>query len=61
MSINTTKTINITDNLSKKDTELVSEIVADVLTDLGININEDPIVPLVYSWNIKVDYEVNNE
>lgn len=61
MNINTTKTINITDNLSKKDTELVSEIVADVLTDLGITIDEDPIVPLVYSWNIKVEYEVNNE
>jgi len=52
------KTINITDNLSKKDTELVSEMVADVLTDLGITIDEDPVVPLVYSWNIKVDYEV---
>jgi hypothetical protein len=52
------KTINITDNLSKKNTELVSEMVADVLTDLGITIDEDPVVPLVYSWNIKVDYEV---
>jgi hypothetical protein len=33
-------------------------MVADVLTDLGITIDEDPVVPLVYSWNIKVDYEV---
>ena len=55
------KTINITEKLSKENTELVSEIVENALTDLGITIDQDPVVPLVYSWNIKVEYEVNNE
>ena len=53
------KTVNITNNLSKKDTELISEMVANALIDIGIiNVeDEDPSFPLVYSWDIKVDYE----
>ena len=51
--------VNITDNLSKKDKELVGEMVADALVDMGIiNLeDQDPSFPLVYSWDIKVDYE----
>ena len=51
--------VNITDNLSKKNKELVGEIVADALIDMGIiNVeDEDPSFPLVYSWNVEVDYE----
>tara|TARA_R100000734_G_C3238632_1_gene44077 strand:- start:44 stop:220 length:177 start_codon:yes stop_codon:yes gene_type:complete len=51
--------INITDYLSKKNTELVSEMVKDALIDMGIiNVeDEDPSFPLVYSWNVEVDYE----
>jgi len=53
------KTVNITDKISKRDTELVSEMVANVLIDMGImNVeDEDPSFPFVYSWDIKVDYE----
>ena len=53
------KTVNITNNLSKKDTELVSEMVANALIDMGImNVeDEEPSFPFVYSWDIKVDYE----
>ena len=59
MKTDTTKTVNITNNLSKKDTELISEMVANALIDIGIiNVeDEDPSFPLVYSWDIKVDYE----
>ena len=51
--------VNITDNLSKKNKELVGEMVADALIDMGIiNVeDEDPSFPLVYSWNVEVDYE----
>jgi len=53
------KTVSITDKISKRDTELVSEMVADALIDMGImNVeDEDPSFPFVYSWDIKVDYE----
>tara|TARA_Y100000287_G_scaffold157062_1_gene134429 strand:- start:535 stop:699 length:165 start_codon:yes stop_codon:yes gene_type:complete len=46
------KTINITDKISRRDAECVSEIVADALTDMGIN-----LVDIPFSWNIEVDYE----
>jgi len=47
------KTINITDKISRRDAECVSEIVADALTDMGINLVDIPS----FSWNIEVDYE----
>tara|TARA_Y100000996_G_scaffold365612_1_gene310443 strand:- start:682 stop:858 length:177 start_codon:yes stop_codon:yes gene_type:complete len=47
------KTINITDKISRRDAEYVSEIVADALTDMGIKLGDDPS----FSWNIEVDYE----
>ena len=47
------KTVDITDKISKKDAEFVSEIVTDVLMDMGISLGEDPS----FSWNIEVDYE----
>jgi hypothetical protein len=55
------KTVNITDKISKRDAELVSEMVANALIDMGImNVeDEDPSFPFVYSWDIKVDYEEN--
>ena len=51
--------VNITDNLSKKNKELIGEMVADALIDMGIiNVeDEDPSFPFVYSWNVEVDYE----
>ena len=48
------KTINITDKISKRDAELVSEMVSNALTNLGIDLNSNP----QFSWNIEVDYEV---
>ena len=47
------KTVNITDKISTRDAEFVSEIVTDVLMDMGISLGEDPS----FSWNIEVDYE----
>ena len=47
------KTVNITDKISKRDAELVSEMVTDALIDMGISLGEDPS----FSWNIEVDYE----
>ena len=47
------KTVNITDKINKKDSEFVSEIVTDVLMDMGISLGEDPS----FSWNIEVNYK----
>ena len=47
------KTVNITDKISTRDAELVSEMVTDALIDMGIHLGEDPS----FSWNIEVDYE----
>ena len=51
------KTVNITDKISRRNAENVSEIVTDALTDMGINLGDDPS----FSWNIEVDYEVCDE
>ena len=51
------KTVNITEKISRRDAEYVSEIVADALTDMGIKLGDDPS----FSWNIEVDYEVCDE
>ena len=48
------KTINITDKITKRDAEFVSEIVTDVLVDMNIGLGEVP----QFSWNLEVDYEV---
>ena len=47
------KTVNITDKISKRDAELVSEMVTDALVDMGISLGEASS----FSWNIEVDYE----
>ena len=47
------KTVNISDKISTRDAELVSEMVTDALIDMGISLGEDPS----FSWSIEVDYE----
>ena len=47
------KTVNITDKISTRDAELVSEMVTDALIDMGISLGEEPS----FSWSIEVDYE----
>ena len=47
------KTVNITDEISTRDAELVSEMVTDALIDMGITLGVDPS----FSWSIEVDYE----
>tara|TARA_R100001086_G_C11824175_1_gene254858 strand:+ start:122 stop:292 length:171 start_codon:yes stop_codon:yes gene_type:complete len=49
------KTINITDKISNRDAELISEMVTDILVDMGVSLGEDPS----FSWNVEVDYEEN--
>jgi len=47
------KTINITDKISNRDAELISEMITDILVDMGVRLGEDPS----FSWNVEVDYE----
>ena len=47
------KTVNISDKISTRDAELVSEMVTDALIDMGISLGEHPS----FSWSIEVDYE----
>ena len=45
------KTINITDKITTREAERVSEIVTDALRNLGVN-------GAFLSWNLEVDYEL---
>ena len=45
------KTINITDKISNRDAEMISELVMDALIDMGIELGDDPS----FSWNLEVD------
>ena len=47
----TIKTINITDKISNRDAEMISELVMDALIDMGIELGDDPS----FSWNLEVD------
>jgi hypothetical protein len=52
----TIKTINITDKISNKDAEMISELVMDALIDMGIELGDDPS----FSWNLEVDVKEND-
>jgi hypothetical protein len=45
------KTISITDKISNRDAEMISELVMDALIDMGIELGDDPS----FSWNLEVD------
>ena len=47
------KTVNITDKISNRDAEMISEMVTDALVDMGMELGED----FSFSWNLEVDYE----
>jgi hypothetical protein len=45
------ETVNITDKISNRDAEMISEMVTDALVDMGMELGED----FSFSWNLEVD------